>query len=97
MGLADLPLSQTGNSDAHILGMIARGATSFEGRTSADLRQALLHAGTEARVGKGLTGLDVVTHYLPHYLLRKLGWVTWNEHPEAPLRMAPLTEAMGKA
>ncbi|MBP7227767.1 MAG: PHP domain-containing protein [Longilinea sp.] len=80
-----LPLAQVGNSDAHVVQMIGGGATQFEGRSAAELRAALQHRMTQPVAGRGLTGLDVLVHYIPRYLLRKLGWAAWNAHPSAPL------------
>ncbi len=91
----DFPLAQVGNSDAHVLLTIGQGSTQFEGRTASELRMALEKSTTKVRKGKGLDGLDVIRSYIPRYLLRKLGWVVYNENPEAPLTYARLTKAMG--
>jgi predicted metal-dependent phosphoesterase TrpH len=80
-----LPLAQVGNSDAHVVQMIGGGATWFEGKTAMELRMALLHRATQPIAERGLSGLDVVTSYVPRYILRKLGWAAWNAHPAAPL------------
>jgi len=90
VGLSDtaklLGLACIGNSDAHLLEMIGHGSTAFEGSTASDLHAALWKKQTEMRQDIGLTGLAVLGHYLPRYFLRKLGWVIWNEKPQAPLR-----------
>jgi len=89
-----LPLAQVGNSDAHILETIGQGSSEFEGQSALELRYALEHAATRVRKGKGLGGLGVIRSYLPHYLLWKLGWVSYNAHPEAPLTYARLARVL---
>ncbi len=90
----ELPISQVGDSDAHILKMIGHGASEFPGRSAADLRHALEHAETTPRRGSQLGGLEVVRDYIPRFLLRKLGWADWNAAPEAPLSLIRLSRAM---
>ena len=90
-----LPLAQVGNSDAHLLETIGQGSSEFDGQTADDLRTALLKATTRVRTGRGLDGINLIRHYLPRYLLRKLGWVAFNAHPQAPLTFARFTRAMG--
>jgi predicted metal-dependent phosphoesterase TrpH len=87
-----LPLAQVGDSDAHILRMIGTGSSWFEGTTAQDLKTALLNRTTTPRRGTGLTGAAVLTSYIPNYLLRKLGWVSWNSAPEASIRFANLAK-----
>jgi predicted metal-dependent phosphoesterase TrpH len=87
-----LPLAQLGDSDAHILRMIGTGSSWFEGITAQDLRTALINRTTTPRRGTGLTGAAVLTSYIPNYLLRKLGWVSWNSAPEASIRFANLAK-----
>jgi len=89
-----LPLAQVGNSDAHILQTIGQGSTEFEGRTSLMLQAALVKGTTRVRKGKGLDGFGVLRTYIPHYLLRKLGWVAFNAHPQDPLTYARLGRAI---
>ncbi len=89
-----LPLAQVGNSDAHVLQTIGQGASEFEGHTVADLRAALTNKTTRVIKGKGLDGLSVLRNYLPRYVLRKLGWVAFNAHPDAPMTYARLGRAM---
>lgn len=83
-----LPLSKMGNSDAHTLSMIANGASYFPGNTIADLRVALKHKQTQVASYGNLSGLQVLTTYLPQYLLRILGWAVWNKSPKEPLTYA---------
>ncbi|MHC1783809.1 MAG: PHP domain-containing protein [Anaerolineaceae bacterium] len=89
-----LPLAQVGNSDSHVLKTIGQGASEFEGHTALDLRNALEKHATKVIKGKGLDGLGVIRSYIPHYLLRKLGWVVFNSHPEAPITYARMGRAM---
>lgn len=44
--------AETGSSDAHILEAIGKGYTLFEGKTSEDLKQAILDRQTRAMFGK---------------------------------------------
>lgn len=87
-----LPLAQLGDSDAHILRMIGTGSSWFEGTTAQDLKAAILNRTTTPRRGTGLTGAAVLTSYIPNFLLRKLGWVSWNSAPEASIRFANLAK-----
>lgn len=87
-----LPLAQVGNSDAHILRMIGQAATFFKGHSSHELRQALENHLTSPRNGKSLSGSAVVTSYLLQFFLRKLGWVSWNKNPDAPIIDANLNK-----
>jgi hypothetical protein len=77
-----------------VLRTIGQGSSEFVGQTAQELRTALEHATTRVRKGAGLDGFGVVTSYLPHYLLRKLGWVAFNAHPAAPMTYARLARAM---
>ncbi len=81
----DLGLASVGNSDSHILPTIGQGATFFEGRSAQDVRRALESHTTEVRISAGLGGVQVFQHWLPRYMLRKLGWVNWNVDPQQPI------------
>ncbi len=85
-----LPLTHVGSSDAHLLSMIGKGVTIFPGKTAADLRKALMTRQTQVPAGKGLGGMHALVSYVPRYLLRKMGWAVWNEHPAKPLRFKRL-------
>lgn len=80
--LHQLDLAPLGNSDAHILPMIGRGSTWFEGSSSRDLYTALITKQTIPQTGRGLDGWAVMKSYIPRYVLRKLGWAAWNSAPE---------------
>ncbi len=83
---AQIEIARVGNSDSHILQTLGEGSTEFAGTTAADLRTALETRSTVARIGKGLQGPQALRQWLPTFILRKLGWVVWNENPEAPLQ-----------
>jgi len=85
---AELPLAQVANSDAHVLATIGACASQYEGRSAAVLRRALLNRQTAPLVGEGLTGLQVITSYIPHFLMRKLGWAPFSAGPDAPINYA---------
>lgn len=87
-----LPLAQLGNSDAHILNLIGQGSSLFIGRTAADLRKSLENRTTVPQQGAGLNGIGVLTSYLPHLLMRKLGWVDWNATRNSPIRYKRVSE-----
>lgn len=82
-----LSVAQVGNSDAHMLWMIGRGATEFPGSTIADLRNALetgrTHALTSAQT---CSSTRLIGDWVSGYLLRRAGWVTGNAGPQAPIR-----------
>ncbi len=89
-----MQLAQVGNSDAHILQMLGVGSSFFIGSTAQDLRYALENRCTIPIRGKGLTGTSVLTSYIPRYILRKLGWVSWNANPTDKVKFARLSQVM---
>ena len=91
-----LPLAQIGDSDAHVLQMIGQGSTEFDGNSIRDLRIAITQCATRTRKGIGLNGLGLIRSYLPNYLLRKLGWVAYNDNPNSPLTYTRMVRAMGQ-
>lgn len=90
-------VASVGNSDSHILQTIGQGSTEFAGHTARDLRTALEEHTTRARVGSGLRGAQVIQHWLPRYILRKIGWVSWNEHPQLPIRYARMKHVIAQS
>ncbi len=92
-----LDIAAVGNSDSHILQTIGQGATQFAGYTALDLRRSLERHTTAARIGSGLHGAQVIQHWLPKYVLRRLGWVTWNAHPEQPIRYVRMKRALSQS
>jgi predicted metal-dependent phosphoesterase TrpH len=93
----EFPLAKVGNSDAHILRTIAQGRTEFPGSSKQDLRAALSARTTRAIEGTGLTGALALREWLPRFMLRKLGWVTWNASPDAPIKMARMRNVVNQA
>jgi predicted metal-dependent phosphoesterase TrpH len=85
---AHLPIAQTGNSDAHILSMIGNGASYFPGTSIVDLRIALKQRQTHVASYGNLRGTQVITAYIPQYVLRLLGWAIWTNDPSEPLKYA---------
>jgi predicted metal-dependent phosphoesterase TrpH len=83
-----LPLAQLGGSDAHLLKMIGQGSFWFEGNTIQHFKTAIEKHTTLPRRGHGLSTTSVITSYIPAILLRLFGWVSWNDTPEAPIRLA---------
>lgn len=82
-----LNLSAVGNSDAHLVSMIANGVTAFEGKTRQDLRQALISGKTRAIRQRAFGLRGFMLRWLPAYLLRRAGWVVSNPVPADPLRL----------
>jgi predicted metal-dependent phosphoesterase TrpH len=93
---AKIDIAHVGNSDSHILQTIGEGSTEFAGTTAIDLRSALYARSTTTRIGKGLQGPQALRHWLPTFILRKLGWVVWNENPEAPLQYVRMKTAFSR-
>lgn len=89
--LADgLDIAQVGGSDAHLAWMVGQGATEYPGSGAEDLRRALVNHTTRPMVGAQRGVPRLVRGWLSGYLLRKAGWVTSNQDPAAPLRLARL-------
>ncbi len=95
--IQDLPLSAVGSSDSHMLITLGAGATEFPGRTAADLRQALLERRTQFRVIRQRSGLQILGSWLPRIMLRKAGWIAWNETPSAPIRYSSTQRAFASS
>ncbi len=89
-----IKLAQVGNSDAHILSMLGAGSSYFIGNTAQDLRFALENQCTIPIRGKGLTGTSVLASYIPRYILRKLGWVSWNANPKEKVKFTRISQIM---
>ncbi len=83
-----LPVAQVGNSDAHLLWMIGKGATSFQGTSARQLRRALEAGLTRPVRSKLDSRLFLAAHWISRYALRKAGWVSSNAGPQAPLRLS---------
>lgn len=81
-----LPLAAVGNSDAHLLWMIGRGATRFPGKTATDLRKALIQRKTTTIKSKTKNNATMIGHWLLRKAMRSVGWISWNPAPGLPLR-----------
>jgi len=89
-GLAHvLPMAEVGGSDAHLLWMIGGGVTAYPGKGAESLKQALRNRQTRAWIGTR-SPLRLIGTWLPHIPLRQAGWVTGNETPLSPVRLARL-------
>jgi hypothetical protein len=84
---AQLGLAPVGSSDAHVVWAIGTGATEFQGRSAEDLRRALLSAATEAQERVTIRPSQVLGSWARRRLLRALGWVSSNAHPQAPIAL----------
>jgi predicted metal-dependent phosphoesterase TrpH len=84
----EIPVAQVGNSDAHLLWMIGKGATAFDGTSELDLRRALVNRTTKPVMSKPDSRLMLVTHWLSRIALRYAGWVSINNNPQAPIQLA---------
>ncbi|NLG98678.1 MAG: PHP domain-containing protein [Chloroflexi bacterium] len=85
-------LSPTGSSDSHVVWTIGFGYTSFPGSTAQDLRSALLNRQTVSERAIAHRSPAYWPNHLVNRLLRKFGWVTWAEQPNADLVRRRLTE-----
>ena len=87
--LADeLPLARIGSSDAHLLGMLGKGATFFRGSTTRQFRRALENRLTWPVLSQPDSRFFLVLRWISHYALRKAGWVSTNAGPQSPLRLS---------
>lgn len=91
-----LDVARVGNSDSHILQTIGQGSSEFPGHSAQDLRRALETHTTTMRIGSGLRGAQVIQHWLPKYVLRRLGWVSWNADPLEPIHYVRMKRAISQ-
>lgn len=87
-----LNLARVGSSDAHILTCIGDGTTEFEGSTAADLRVALEQRATTPHFCPE-QGPIVLGRWFPHFVMRKMGWVAWNDDPSERMRYVRVAQA----
>ncbi len=80
---ADLGLSPTGGSDAHVLWTVGNAVTEFPGESIADLRAALINGSTRAVPRISGHSLQFFVSNIQRRLMRHLGWVTWTPEPRA--------------
>jgi predicted metal-dependent phosphoesterase TrpH len=85
-----LPVAQVGNSDAHMLWMIGRGATEFSGSSASQLRSALEAHTTRVGRVQPAHALRIISTWVPRYLLRRAGWVDWTPAPRTSPRLSRL-------
>jgi predicted metal-dependent phosphoesterase TrpH len=75
--LADVfQITQVGSSDAHLLWVIGTGATSFPGRTAAELRLALEHGQTQVVRNGNFSRMRLAGSFFSAYLLKRAGLAT---------------------
>jgi hypothetical protein len=89
---ASIGLSPTGSSDSHVFWTIGLGYTTFPGRTSEDLRQALMTKTTTAQSLLDHRSVRYWASHVFHRMLRKLGWATWAAEPNANLVLRRLAD-----
>lgn len=94
---ADFGLAPTGNSDSHVFWTIGLGYTVFEGHTAEDVRKALLAGKTSAqRVSPGRSPAYWPRHVMS-FMLRKAGWVTWTQEPNAGFELRRLADIQARS
>ncbi|MGB8213382.1 MAG: PHP domain-containing protein [Anaerolineales bacterium] len=84
----EVPVARVGSSDAHLLWMIGKGATFFQGSSAEQLRRALFAGLTRPVESKADPRLFLAARWLSGFALRRAGWVSSNDGPQAPLRLA---------
>jgi predicted metal-dependent phosphoesterase TrpH len=85
------PFALVGNSDAHVLMMIGKGATSFHGKTAATLRQDLEAKHTMTVTMRPDPRLLLAADWLGRLVMRYAGWVNDNTNPQTSLHLARLS------
>ena len=90
--LADeLPVAQIGSSDAHLMWMVGKGATFFRGSSALQLRRSLESGLTRPVRSRPDSRVFLAIRWVSRYVLRKVGWVSTNAGPLAPLLLARQT------
>ncbi|MEA4908147.1 MAG: PHP-associated domain-containing protein, partial [Anaerolineaceae bacterium] len=80
----EFDLAATGSTDSHVIWTIGHAATEFPGRTSQDLRTALVERTTWPVFQTDWHSLPYYLSFISRRLLRQLGWVTWTPEPNSP-------------
>ena len=62
-------VARVGNSDAHVVQAIGRGATKFPGTSAAELLDALWVGRTEVRRGEQLSSAQILGNWAIHYIM----------------------------
>jgi hypothetical protein len=83
----ELALAKIGSSDSHMNWTIGYGITSFPGHSAGDLRTAIERGITVSYPVKNIPFALILLGWLRGYFLRRAGWVEYNRHPEAPVRL----------
>ena len=85
------PFALVGSSDAHILRMIGKGATSFHGTSAAALRCDLEEKRTMTVTMPIDPRLLLAADWFGSLVMRYAGWVNDSPYPQAPLHLARLS------
>jgi len=88
-----LPLARIGSSDAHLAGMVSAGVTHFPGKTADELRTAIENTSTVADQLNQEMPARILSRWLWHFGIRKLGWATGNLGADSPLAWTRLKTA----
>ena len=83
----ELKLAKIGSSDSHLNWTIGYGITLFPGHSAGDLRTAIERGITVSYPVKNIPFALILLGWLRGYFLRRAGWVEYNRHPEAPVRL----------
>ena len=86
----ELKLAKIGSSDSHLNWTIGYGITLFPGHSAGDLRTAIESGITVSYPVKNIPFALILLSWLRGYFLRRAGWVEYNRHPEAPVRLERL-------
>lgn len=86
------PFALVGNSDAHILRMVGKGATSFHGYSAAALRHDLEEKQTMTVTLRPDPRLLLAADWLGRLAMRYAGWVNDNANPQTPPHLARLSQ-----
>jgi len=83
----ELTLAKIGSSDSHLNWTIGYGITLFPGHTADDLRTAIESGITASYPAKNIAFALILLGWLRGHFLRRAGWVEYNRHPDAPVRL----------
>ena len=83
----ELALAKIGSSNSHLNWTIGYGITLFPGHSASDLRSAIESKITVSYPVKNIAFALILLAWLRGYFLRKAGWIEYNRHPEAPVRL----------
>ena len=83
----ELNLAKIGSSDSHLNWTIGYGITLFPGRTAVELRTAIEYGITVSYPVKNVAFALILFSWFRGHFLRRAGWVEYNRHPSAPVRL----------